>query len=187
MPEELRTPLWDFAVTTYGGEGVAQECLALQERHGVDVNLLLFGAYAGAVEGVLLMGDDLAAAAEIVGRWHEDVVRKLRAARQALKAWSAGEEIVGLAAGGVREQVKAMELAAEQIELFMLWTWLRERSAGLGRGDKDMALTANLRAVLARYGAADANADIGRLAARLLHAARSGSMTASSARSMRQE
>jgi len=39
---------------------VAEECLGLQERLGLDVNLLLFAAYIGAVEGVALATQDVA-------------------------------------------------------------------------------------------------------------------------------
>ena len=37
-----------FALKVYASEGVPPACLLLQERAGVDVNLLLFAAYAGA-------------------------------------------------------------------------------------------------------------------------------------------
>ena len=33
---------WDFSVTLYGRPGVAPACLELQERRGLDVNVLMF-------------------------------------------------------------------------------------------------------------------------------------------------
>ena len=50
----LDTPLWAFSLAVYGGDGVAEECLDLQERLGLDVNILLFAAFLGAVEAVQL-------------------------------------------------------------------------------------------------------------------------------------
>ncbi|HEY9550471.1 MAG TPA: TIGR02444 family protein, partial [Kiloniellaceae bacterium] len=45
-PEE--TPFWQFSGAVYARRGVAEACLALQQRHGLDVNLLLFCAWAGS-------------------------------------------------------------------------------------------------------------------------------------------
>ncbi|MFL1876565.1 DUF2390 domain-containing protein, partial [Hansschlegelia beijingensis] len=47
----MRGGLRDFAVATYGGDGVQAACLTLQDAHGLDVNVVLFAAWAGAVAG----------------------------------------------------------------------------------------------------------------------------------------
>ena len=107
LSQPLDTPLWAFSLAVYGGDGVADECLALQERLGLDVNILLFAAYIGAVEGVRLEVSDIAAANAEVAHWQADIVRPLRHARRALKPMSAE---------GLRAQVKAAELEAEKIE-----------------------------------------------------------------------
>jgi uncharacterized protein (TIGR02444 family) len=173
MAGHLDTPLWNFAVVVYGREGVSQECLALQERFGLDVNLLLFGAYTGAVEGLALGGSDLATAVSSVRNWHEDVVRSLRRARQTLKAWSVGEDAVALEATAIRTQVKDNELKAEQIELFMLWTWLQTHLASLPRKAAPDALAENVRGVLTASGARGDDADPARMCQNLLKAASS--------------
>ena len=169
--EQLRTPLWNFAVRVYGSDGVQPECLALQERFGADVNLVLFSVYAGAVEKVTLAADDLTAAADIVAHWHDDVVRKIRHARQSLKAWSAGEDLLALQAANLRDQVKSIELDSERLELFMLWSWLQGRAAAMQHGDRAGALAQNLRAILVRYGALDQTGNVESVAPRLLRAA----------------
>ncbi|HEX6103216.1 MAG TPA: TIGR02444 family protein, partial [Alphaproteobacteria bacterium] len=46
-------PFWSFSVALYGRPGVAPACLALQDRFGCDVNLLLFAIWAGRC-GVML-------------------------------------------------------------------------------------------------------------------------------------
>jgi uncharacterized protein (TIGR02444 family) len=80
----MQRSLWDFSNAVYAAAGVAEECLGLQDRCVIDVNLLLFCGYMGA-GGVLLSQDDLRQVSELLRAWHEDVVRPLRAARRALK------------------------------------------------------------------------------------------------------
>ena len=140
--QPLDTPLWAFSLTVYGGDEVPDECLALQERLGLDVNILLFAAFIGAVEGVRLEISDIAAANAEVAHWQADIVRPLRHARRALKPMSAE---------GLRAQVKAAELAAEKIELASLWQWSRAELTGRPRIDRADALAENLSAVLEFY------------------------------------
>jgi uncharacterized protein (TIGR02444 family) len=171
MKDQLETPLWSFAVSVYGALGVQDECLDLQDRFGVDVNLLLFAAYAGAVEGLDLT-QSIDQAAEAVSRWHQDVVRPLRHVRRSLKSWSGGDDLVGLRAGELREQVKARELDSERIELLMLWTWLQSRLSTLSRSAPKDPLIANIHAVLIQFGIDAGELDLQKLAPRLMEKAR---------------
>jgi uncharacterized protein (TIGR02444 family) len=151
----LDTPLWVFSLAVYGAEGVEAECLDLQERCDLDVNLLLFAAYIGAVEGVQLGTEDVAAATRAVSAWHSEIVCALRGVRRGLKLISLDERNpLRVASADLRAQVKAAELAAEKIEQAMLWDWSRRQLTGRSRADAGAALTANLRALLAHYGAA---------------------------------
>jgi len=158
--ELLDTPLWAFSLSVYARDGVADECLGLQERLQLDVNLLLFVAFAGAVDGVQLESRDIAAACATYASWHGDIVRTLRAARRALKAPStdAGNPLRE-ASAALRAQVKAAELDAEKIEQGLLWQWSRAQFAGRPRTDPDRALAANLLGLLRFYGLPDAEAE----------------------------
>ncbi len=122
----LDTPLWLFSLAVHGSEGVAEECLALQEQLNLDINLLLFAGFVGAVDGVSLAPQDIAAANSEVAGWHDEVVRTLRGARRALKPPSldAGSPLQDFD-GALRAQVNSAELAAEKIEQAMLWQWSR--------------------------------------------------------------
>lgn len=152
---ELDSPFWAFSIAVYAGDGVAEECLGLQERLGLDVNLLLFAAYMGAIEGVRLTAKDVADAQAAVADWHNDIVRTMRAARQALKApATATDNPLQPATALLRTQAKRAELEAEKIEQAMLWRWSRTHIHDLRR-EVD-ALTANLREVLALAGDIDA-------------------------------
>ena len=157
--QALDTPFWAFSLKVYAAEGVADECLALQERLGLDVNLLLFAAYMAAAEGVRLDASDIAAAAGAVEAWHNETVRALRGVRRTLKPVSLdARNPLRAQAALLRTQVKAAELAAEQIEQAMLWQW-RAQPGEQPRGDSRAALAANIDAVLAHYGAAGGTAD----------------------------
>ncbi len=158
--ELLDTPFWAFSLTVYGGEGVEKECLELQERLSLDVNLLLFVAYIGAVESVALDKSDIAAANAAVAGWHGEIVRALRTARRALKPPSTDSTnpLRGPSAA-LRAQVKAAELQAEKIEQAMLWQWSRAQLANRPRSGRDHALAGNLRAVFEFYGVIAAAAE----------------------------
>jgi uncharacterized protein (TIGR02444 family) len=108
---------WRFSAAVYAEPGVAPECLALQEALGVDVNVLLFCAWAGT-QNRLLTDTHIAAIVARVTSWHERVVRPLRAARQSIKMMPEME--IGEVAL-FRKNVAALELRAEQIEQALLF------------------------------------------------------------------
>lgn len=140
---QLDFPLWTFSLEVYAQQGVQQECLALQDEFGVDVNLLLFFSYAGAVEGIRLGEREIAEASQFVSDWHGEVVRGLRAVRRSLKTVAAQTPLAE-PASILRTYVQAAELEAERIEQTMLWVWLRSRHAEKGRGFNADALAANI-------------------------------------------
>ena len=176
-PVEMDSPLWRFSLAVYRGAGVQEECLDVQERFGIDVNLLMLCGYAGAVEGAVLSPSDVADALEASGAWHGNVVRTLRQVRRTLKPWGTGEhdpekwapvfgkdhapDKVPLAntVEALRTKVKGAELEAEQIEQAMMWTWLRARAGQWRRREPRQALIANVFALLVRCGATGAQAD----------------------------
>ncbi len=104
-----------FALKVYGTDGVPPACLLLQERFGLDVNVLLFAAFVGAVRGEALAPADLDTVAATVGDWHREVVRPLRAVRQRLKAGPAPAP--DAATGLLRGKLQKLEIEAELIEL----------------------------------------------------------------------
>ena len=146
---------WSFSLAVYSGSGVQAECLDLQERHGIDVNLLLFCAYVGAVCGVVLPAAALREARDLVGVWHRDVVQELRGARRALKPFAAAvPSPPGGSAAELRGTVKAAELEAERIEQAMLEAWSAERIKAWPRAEPETAVAANIQSLLALCGQA---------------------------------
>jgi uncharacterized protein (TIGR02444 family) len=126
-PLQPDNDFWRFSLKVYDQEGVANECLELQERHGVNVNVLLFCAWIGT-QGIALDRNGIEAAAQLVTHWDAMVVRPLRIARQKMKT----DPDMAI----VRPRVKALELEAEQIEQAMLFAYARcIRSADAHHGD----------------------------------------------------
>jgi len=108
---------WAFSLRVYGRPGVAEACLALQDRHGVDVNLLLWCAWAGT-EGIALDRAALDRAVAATAPWRDAVVRPLRTVRRALK-----EDLGSIPAGesvDFRARIKAAELEAERRQQVVL-------------------------------------------------------------------
>jgi uncharacterized protein (TIGR02444 family) len=124
MATDSENPFWDFSLVVYRRPGVAEACLALQDRRELDVNLLLFCCWAGS-EGRHLDAEDIARLMGSVGDWQHFVVGALRGVRRRLKdlpAAASGQ------LGALRQAVKDCELEAERIEQAMLHDALAARS-----------------------------------------------------------
>ncbi len=111
-------PCWDFALVVYRRAGVEEACLALQERHGIDVNVLLFCCWLGQSGRGALSGGEMARTLAAVKQWHGAVVGGLRAVRGVLKGGlgTAPREL----GDALRRQVLACELDAEHVQQIML-------------------------------------------------------------------
>lgn len=160
---------WAFSRDLYDRPGLAAACLALQDGHGADVNLLLLGfwrasrGFAGWAPGEL----DRAEAAVAPVR---AVLGPLRQARRALKALQADEPVAGL----LYTEAKALELEVERVAQAWLAAVTRigpatRRDLPLVREDEILAGAAHLADYLARCAPNDAAAL--RLGAVLLDAA----------------
>jgi uncharacterized protein (TIGR02444 family) len=165
---------WTFSLAVYADAAVQKECLDLQDRFGVDVNLLLFCAFVGAAHGALLSEADVSNAAAAVGDWHRNIVTHLREVRRALKPFAAGPSTISASAEALRNSVKASELEAERIEQTLLEVWCSARLDRLPRAKPDKAVAANIQTLLARHeGEAGQPQMPGHLAAAALAVARS--------------
>lgn len=120
------TDFWRWAVTAYGRPGVSEICLELQDAHGQNVPLLLFGAWC-AIAGLSLDDETVEAAQDTARVWDESAVAPLRAVRRRLK-----QPLIDMdaeAREAVRAQVKAVELEAERRLMADLAALVSERAA----------------------------------------------------------
>ena len=109
--------LWDYAVILYSQDEVMRAALALQDRAGADVNMLLFCIWAAA-RGRRLTAEEMEAAFSASLRWQTEVVRPLRTARRYLKSPDLATDL--RLAGELRRGVADSELFAEHMQLLML-------------------------------------------------------------------
>src|SRR5216683_2585181 len=84
-PSTSGSPFWRFSLQFYRLPGVAAACIKLQEEAGVDVNLLLFLLWHGAL-GRRLSVAEVERLAQKIAAWRDLAVVPLRAIRRALKS-----------------------------------------------------------------------------------------------------
>jgi uncharacterized protein (TIGR02444 family) len=106
------TDFWTWAVKAYGRPGAAEASLALQDQYGQSVPYLLWAAWA-AETGRPLDAARLAEGADLAALCHRAAIDPLREVRRALKPPFEGVDEQAKTA--LREQVKAVELAAERV------------------------------------------------------------------------
>jgi len=123
---------WQFSLALYGRPGIAAACLAWQDGHGLDVNLLLLGLWTGMRHGRRLSRADIVRLEQAVARWNAAVLTPLRAARLALKP---GPATLYAAA-------KALELDAERQAQGLLLDALPALPARFPNGGDDHAVAA---------------------------------------------
>lgn len=111
-------PFWRYSLRVYRAPGVQDACLALQDRCGADVNLLLFCGWLGQA-GRALDRRRLRQAMARVGAWQSGVVVPVRQARRALRhhPW---EGPAAALAPPLRQRMLAMELELEYVEQCIL-------------------------------------------------------------------
>ena len=145
---------WDFSLALYGKPGVAPACLALQERHGVDVNALMFCVWLAESGRGPAPREALDAAFAAVAAWHAQVVRTLRPLRQRLKF---GFEPVDAAlVKALRARIQKVEIDAEHVEQLALAASAAAKAParpGLGTDAKVGHAALHAAAYFARIGA----------------------------------
>src|SRR4051794_40049185 len=72
---------WRFSLALYARPGVADALIALQDRAGLDVNVILFGLWIGARHGCELGAEGFAAAASAIAGLN-GAVHDIRALRR---------------------------------------------------------------------------------------------------------
>jgi uncharacterized protein (TIGR02444 family) len=84
-PDRADGAFWRFSLDAYGRPGVASACLDLQDRHGCDVNLVLFALWVGASGRGRLTESDIGTLDGATASWRRTVIEPLRALRRRVK------------------------------------------------------------------------------------------------------
>jgi len=123
-------PLWDFALWAYGEPDVEKSCLALQNRLGADVTMIMFClwlAYRGTPGGQLARY--LGAAIKLSRDWQRSFVEPLRTCRTNFKDFIINTDMGGLeldAANALRDRIKQAELDMEQLQMLAMYSLVVE-------------------------------------------------------------
>jgi uncharacterized protein (TIGR02444 family) len=126
---------WRFSLAFYARPGVAEALIALQDRAGCDVNLVVFALWRGMAHGHRLDHDELIAAQAAIAPLRRDIIEPLRRLRRGLKA-DRDSDIQAL-----QRRIGALELAAERRAQSRLAATIREP---VGGNDRGAAAEANL-------------------------------------------
>jgi uncharacterized protein (TIGR02444 family) len=138
----LGEAFWRFSLALYARPGVGEALIALQDRAGSDVNLVLFGLWLGVSRGHRLAAAELAAAAATIAPINETAVLPLRRLRRQLKP--AADP--GLQA--LRRRTAGLELAAERRVQHRLAASLPGAARAAPEGGRLAAAEANLALAL---------------------------------------
>jgi uncharacterized protein (TIGR02444 family) len=152
-------PLWDFVAWAYALPGVEKACLALQNRLGADVNMVLFCAWlAYRGTGTANLAKFLGAALKLSREWQRTLVEPLRSVRENMKDVIENSALVGndrSAAAALRDRIKQCELDMEQLQTLTFYALVTDGDdAGVTRSpaeQKDDALN-NLTVYFAATG-----------------------------------
>jgi uncharacterized protein (TIGR02444 family) len=137
------SPFWRFSLGFYRQPGAADACIALQDRDGVDVNVLLLLLWLASNRRRVAPADAQAIVAKTLP-WRDGVVAPLRNVRRLLKDGSALVE--ARATEVFRTRIKAVELEAERLQQEALYAVAQELTTA---AESSIALAA--RANVAAY------------------------------------
>jgi uncharacterized protein (TIGR02444 family) len=135
-----------FALDVYRSEGVSPATLLLQDRSGVDVNVLLLAAFVGAARGLSFTSQDCETVGSRTRPWQNEVVGPLRALRLRLK--NGPPPAPSAATAELRDRVKTLELDAEMIELDELAALAVTLAGPAAPGDADERAMAAIHVVV---------------------------------------
>jgi len=140
---------WRFSLKFYAMPGVGAACIELQDRCGVDVNVLLFLLFL-ADQNRVISAEDAARIDAQARPWREGVVVPLRAARRSLRTPIGAFDRD--AAETLRGNVKRIELEAERIQQETLEQTNSPSAAGNPASSRAGAARTNLAAFAAHLG-----------------------------------
>ena len=133
---------WDFAVALYGRPGVSSACIALQDRRGADV-IVMLGLINRAVRGASAPSDSRLRQALTVAQPFSDGVQAIREQRRLLKRqqWDNPQAVAQIEAA--LPTIIGTERASERAELavFLPELGLPERQSADALGEAARALS----------------------------------------------
>ena len=109
---------WQFSLNIYDKPGVSDNLIDLQERYGIDINVILFCCWCGMTGRVPINDSILRSAIELTNPWRETVVERLRLLRKDMKEGVPGVPLN--VSNPIRHEIKLLELSAERVQQVLL-------------------------------------------------------------------
>jgi len=125
--KSTETPFWRFSLNFYRQAGVSDACIALQDRCGVDVNLLLFLFWL-ASDDRQLSAEDVKLLDDNVRDWRDLTIVPIRDTRRKLKG--AATLVESGKQENFRNRIKAVELEAERLQQEALYEFAKSGPLG---------------------------------------------------------
>ena len=107
-------PFWDYSLDVYRREGVSEALIMFQDRHNLDVNIMLLCLWAGHSGRGVLADSDFEHALKVSAAWNPDIVCAIREVRIRLR------QEIELVPTGLREAIRKtlldLEIECEHVE-----------------------------------------------------------------------
>ena len=111
-------PFWDYACAVYGREGVSPALIAMQDRHGLDVNILLLCLWVSHSGRGVLADGELDHVLAVSASWNPAIVCGLRQLRVRLRDGVA--RVPREHSDAIRKRILETEIDAEHVEQLAL-------------------------------------------------------------------
>lgn len=118
-------PFWDYSLEVYGRDGVSPALITFQDRHGLDVNMLLLCLWSGQSGRGELDDADFEHALAVSASWNPEIVCALRAVRIRLRDEVA--RVPKALSEAVRKKLLGVEIECERVEQLSMAAGLRQR------------------------------------------------------------
>ena len=114
---------WDFSLDIYRKPGVADACLFVQDRYGLNVNFVLFCVWVADCGSGALSTADIATAMRRIMDWEKHIVRPLREIRRLCRQEPLG--VPEFLLQTFHPRIETAELEAEHVEQLVLAEFAR--------------------------------------------------------------
>lgn len=132
----LDNPFWRFSIAIYQNEDVKNSCLAFQENHKANINLLLLCCWlAYSVEEI--HSSDLFKACRAIENWHTNVTQPLRATRKWLKSLDEPDSWTA----DFYQLTLMDEIASETYQQYRLFSYFENRQKTPDLNNEAMAIS----------------------------------------------
>jgi len=116
-------PFRDFSASLYRKPGVADASLFVQDRYGLNINLILLCIWVAETGGGALTAGNIATALRRLADWEQHVIQPLREIRRACRHEALG--IPEFLLQTFQPQIETVELGAEHVEQLVLAEFAR--------------------------------------------------------------